>query len=80
MSKFQDFEGPVQKFKDFPDLESKFSNSRTFQVFKDLYGTLCYKTMIATNTLIFAYILKDVTLKATDKPVITFVRCAILYL
>ena len=36
MSKFQDSQGPLQKFQDFPGLESKFSNSRTFQVFKDL--------------------------------------------
>ncbi|KAK2142225.1 hypothetical protein LSH36_983g00100 [Paralvinella palmiformis] len=35
MSKFQDFQGPLQNFQGFPGLESKFSNSRTFQVFKD---------------------------------------------
>ena len=28
MSKFQKFQGPLQKFQDFPGLESKFSNSR----------------------------------------------------
>jgi len=28
--------GPLQKFKDFPGKESKFSNTRTFQVFRDL--------------------------------------------
>jgi len=32
MSKFQDFQGPLQKFQDSPGLEFKFSNSRTFQV------------------------------------------------
>ena len=35
MSKLQDFQGPLQKFQDFPGLESKFSSSRTFQVFQD---------------------------------------------
>ena len=33
MSKFQDFQEPLQKFQDFTDLESKFSNSRTFPVY-----------------------------------------------
>ena len=36
MPKFQDFQGPLQKFQDSPGLESKFSNSWNFQIFKDL--------------------------------------------
>ena len=36
MSKFQNLQGPVQKFQDSPDLESKYSNFTTFQVFKDM--------------------------------------------
>ena len=36
VSKFQDFQGPLQTFQGFPGLESKCSNARTFQVFKDL--------------------------------------------
>ncbi len=35
--KFHDFPGPGQKFHDFPGLESKLSNSMTFQVFQDRY-------------------------------------------
>ena len=32
---FHDFQGPTIKFHDFPDLELKFLNSMTFQVFHD---------------------------------------------
>ena len=35
--KFHDFPGPGPKFHDFPGLESKLSNSMTFQVFQDRY-------------------------------------------
>ena len=35
--KFHDFPGPGPKFHDFPGLESKLSNSMTFQVFQDQY-------------------------------------------
>ena len=35
--KFHDFRGPGPKCHDFPGLESKLSNSMTFQVFQDRY-------------------------------------------
>ena len=35
--KFYDFPGPGPKFHDLPGLESKLSNSMTFQVFQDSY-------------------------------------------
>ena len=38
--KFHDFPWPGQTFYHFPGLESKWTNSTTFQVFKDQYGPL----------------------------------------
>ena len=48
--KFHDFPGPGPKFHDFPGLESKLSNSMTFQVFQDRYEP-CFITEIKSCSL-----------------------------
>ena len=46
--KFHDFPGPSPKFHDFPGLESKLSNSMTFQVLQDRYEP-CNRILIKTS-------------------------------
>ena len=55
--KFHDFPGPGQKCHDFPGLESKLSNSMTFQVFQDRYEPChslvsCCRSSYFTNVFV----------------------------